>query len=154
VAVFNRAIVATRDSRIGKTARGDDVTVIARAGETNGVLGIWSSVIAPGTGPDWHVHARETEVFHVISGRFRFWCGTEAFDAGPGETVVLPPNVPHQWKNTGTDPGELFTFVTPGGFEQNFLSIAALPEVTEAALLEIDARLEAPGCPPPEGAAP
>jgi mannose-6-phosphate isomerase-like protein (cupin superfamily) len=138
---FDRAIVSPGHHVIGKTARGDDVTVIARAEATNGILGIWSSVIAPGTGPDWHTHKRETEVFHVLSGNFRFWCGTEIFDGGPGMTIVLPPNVPHQWKNVGSEPGKLFTFATPGGFEQNFLDIAELDAVTPEALAKIDARL-------------
>ena len=61
--IFDRAIVSPGHHIIGKTARGDDVTVIARAAATNGTLGIWSSVIAPDTGPDWHTHTRETEVF-------------------------------------------------------------------------------------------
>jgi mannose-6-phosphate isomerase-like protein (cupin superfamily) len=141
MAKFERAIVAPRDATIGKTARGDDVNVIARASDTNGMIGIWESVIEPGTGPDWHSHSRELEVFRIISGSFRFWCGTEVFDGGPGTTVVLPPNIPHQWKNIGTEPGLLFTVVTPGGFEQNFVDIASLSEVTDASLAEIDRRL-------------
>lgn len=139
--IFDKAIVSPRDDHAGKTARGDDVRVIARASETNGALGLWSSVIAPGTGPSWHTHSRETEIFHVLSGKFRFYCGDEEFDAGPGGTVVLPPNVPHQWFNVGDTPGEMFTMVTPGGFEQNFLDIAGLDEVTDEAIGAIDARL-------------
>ena len=102
--ISDRAIVSPGHHIIGKTARGDDVTVIARAAATNGTLGIWSSVIAPDTGPDWHTHTRETEVFHVISGNFRFWCGSEIFESGPGMTIVLPLNVAHQWKNIGSPP--------------------------------------------------
>ncbi len=76
MAGFDRAIVSPDQHRVGKTARGDDVTDIARAESTNGALGICSSVVAPGTGPDLHTHRRETEVFHVISGTFCFWCGS------------------------------------------------------------------------------
>lgn len=148
MAVFDRAIVSPDHHIVGKTARGDDVTVIARAEATNGALGIWSSVIAPGTGPDWHTHTREIEVFYVVSGNFRFWCGADIFEGGPGMTIVLPPNVPHQWKNVGTTPGELFTFVTPGGFEQNFLDIAELAVVTPEALESIDRRLGMADGPP------
>lgn len=139
--VFDKAIVSPQQSLTGKTARGDDVMVIARATDTNGALGLWSSVIEPGTGPAWHSHSREIEVFHVLSGQFRFWCGDAVYDVGPGGTVVLPPNVPHQWFNVGDTPGEMFTVVTPGGFEQNFLDVAALDEVTDEALAQIDARL-------------
>jgi mannose-6-phosphate isomerase-like protein (cupin superfamily) len=139
--IFDRAIVSPQHSRIGKTARGDDIRVIARASDTNGALGIWSSVIAPGTGPTWHTHSRETEVFHVLSGSFRFWCGSEVFEVEAGGTVVLPPNVPHQWINTGSTPGEMFSFVTPGGFEQNFLDLGGLDTITDDAVAAIETRL-------------
>jgi mannose-6-phosphate isomerase-like protein (cupin superfamily) len=139
--VFYRAIVSPGHHIVGKTARGDNVTVIARAEATNGALGIWSSIIAPGTGPDWHAHKREIEVFYVVSGSFRFWCGDDIFDGGAGMTIVLPPNIPHQWKNVGDTPGELFAFATPGGFEQTFLDIADIDVVTPEALVSIDSRL-------------
>jgi mannose-6-phosphate isomerase-like protein (cupin superfamily) len=151
---FDRAIVSTLHSSSGKTGRGDAVAVIARTENTNGALGIWSTLAAPGTGPTWHVHTRETEVFYVVSGEFRFWCGTEAFNLGRDNTIVLPPKIPHQWKNIGTTAGQLFAFVTPGGFEQNFLAIAALPAITAEALAKIDAQLDAVACPAPEGAQP
>jgi quercetin dioxygenase-like cupin family protein len=139
--VFNRAIVSPGHDIIGKTGRGDTVKVIARARATNGALGIWSSIIEPGTGPNWHTHSCEIEVFHVISGSFRFWCGDDTFEGVQGLTIVLPPNIPHRWKNVGTLPGELFAFATPGGFEQNFLDIADLEAITPEALACIDRRL-------------
>lgn len=145
---FEKAIVAPRDALAGKTARGDDVRVIARARDTNGMIGIWDAMIEPGTGPDWHSHSRELEVFLVISGTFRFWCGDEIFDGGPGTTVVLPPNVPHQWKNIGTTPGMLFAVVTPGGFEQNFVDMAGLSQITDEAIAEIETRLGLTDGPP------
>ncbi|MEJ0012536.1 MAG: cupin domain-containing protein [Bauldia sp.] len=152
--IFDRAIVSTRQNHKGRTTRGDAINVIARAGETNGAVGVFGAIIEPGTGPVWHVHAREIEIMHVLSGQFRFWCGTEAFDAGADTTVVLPANVPHRWKNTGTTQGRLLTVVTPGGFEQNFLDLATLPEMTDEAIARIDQRLECVACPAPEGAVP
>lgn len=136
---FNRAIVARpTDRRIGRTARGDEIRIVALGSETEGSIGIFEGSISPGTGPDWHVHTRETEVFHVVSGSFRFWCGPDEFEAGPGTTVTLPPNVPHQWKNVGEENGLVLTFVTPGGFEEHFIEIAKLDEVTDQAMADID----------------
>jgi quercetin dioxygenase-like cupin family protein len=149
MSVFDKAIFSAGSIGTEKTPRGDDITVIARATQTNGMIGVWSSVIAPGTGPDWHSHSREVEVFHVVSGRFRFWCGSDVVDGGPGATIVLPPNVPHQWKNIGDTPGTMFSVVTPGGFEQLFIDMAALgANVTDEAMAAIDARLGVTEGPP------
>ena len=59
MSVFDKALFSAGNTGTEKTARGDDITVIARAGQTNGMVGVWSAVIAPGTGPDWHAHSRE-----------------------------------------------------------------------------------------------
>lgn len=142
MAPFPRAVVSfPSDPPNGRTARGDDVLVQARAGDTAGRLGAWVSTVAPGTGPGWHSHTRETELFSVISSTFQFWCGAETFIAGPGSVIALPPHVPHQWLNVGSEPGRLFGLVTPGGFEQMFLDFRALGEVSDADANAIEAGL-------------
>jgi mannose-6-phosphate isomerase-like protein (cupin superfamily) len=155
MAPFPRAVVSfPTDAPNGRTARGDDVLVQARAGGTAGQLGSWVSTIAPGTGPSWHTHTRETELFSVISSTFRFWCGAESFIAGPGSVIALPPLVPHQWLNVGNEPGRLFGMVTPGGFEQMFIDFHALGEVSEADVLAIESGLGVADSPAPTGAPP
>lgn len=155
MAPFPRAIVSfPTDAPNGRTARGDDVLVKARSVDTAGRMGAWVAMIAPGTGPSWHAHSRETELFSVVSGTFRFWCGADSFIAGPGSVIVLPPHVPHQWINIGSDPGELFAMVTPGGFEQMFIDFRALGEVSEADVLAIESGLGVADSPAPSGAPP
>ena len=80
-------------------------------------------------------------MFYVVSGEFRFWCGDDVVDLGIGRTIVLPPNVRHQWKNIGATPSRLFAMVTPGGFEQNFIDLSNLDEITETAIVDIEAGL-------------
>ncbi len=46
-----------------------------------------------------YAHAEMTAVFRVIEGSYRFWCGNEMIEAPVGPVVVLPPNVPHHWRN-------------------------------------------------------
>lgn len=139
MAPFPRAVVSfPSDPPNGRTARGDDVLVQAQAKATAGRLGAWVSTIAPGTGPSWHSHTRETELFSVISSTFQFWCGAETFIAGPGSVITLPPHIPHQWVNVGSEPGRLFGLVTPGGFEQMFIDFRALGEVTDADVRAIE----------------
>ncbi len=45
-----------------------------------------------------HHHENE-QITSVISGTIRFWFGAnkeQQFDLGPGEMVVIPPNLPHE----------------------------------------------------------
>jgi quercetin dioxygenase-like cupin family protein len=141
MSTFDKAIAAhPNDPRIGRTARGDEIRIIARGADTNGSIGIFEGWAAPGTGPDWHRHTRETEVFQVVTGTFRFWCGDDVFDGGPGAIVTLPPRIPHQWKNIGDEVGQLLTFVSPGGFEEHFIEIARMAEVTDEAMIALDAK--------------
>lgn len=42
-----------------------------------------------------HFHPTWTESFDILSGEARYRLGRQEHDARPGETVVLPPGVPH-----------------------------------------------------------
>jgi len=138
---FDKAIVALPDDPpIGRTGRGDPVHIVARSSDTGGTIGMFEARVEPGTGPDWHSHARETEVFHVVAGTFRFWCGDDVFEGGAGATVTMPPNVPHQWKNIGDDVGQMLAIVTPGGFEEHFIEIAQMSDVTDEAVAALDVK--------------
>jgi mannose-6-phosphate isomerase-like protein (cupin superfamily) len=155
MAPFPRAVVSfPTDPPNGMTARGDDVLVQVRSIDTAGRLGAWDALIAPGTGPSWHTHTREKEVFCVRSSTFRFWCGSDSVIAGPGSVVVLPPHAPHQWFNIGSEPGQLFAMVTPGGFEQMFIDFRAIGVVTDADVASIESALGVSDSPPPPGAQP
>ncbi|HEX8647284.1 MAG TPA: cupin domain-containing protein [Thermoleophilaceae bacterium] len=48
-----------------------------------------------------HVHPRMEETWEVLSGRAGFRIGDEELHAGPGETVVAAPGVPHHGWNEG-----------------------------------------------------
>jgi oxalate decarboxylase/phosphoglucose isomerase-like protein (cupin superfamily) len=102
---------------------------------------MWETFTPPGHGPAPHTHTRETEFFRVIRGLYRFQCGDEAFDAPVGTVVVLPPHVPHSWRNIGEEPGQMFGTVTPGGCEQMFLDIEAFGADTPEKIAVIEARL-------------
>jgi mannose-6-phosphate isomerase-like protein (cupin superfamily) len=84
----------------------------------------FEDVRQPGEGPPWHVHHNEEELFRVVSGRFRMRCGEQEFEAGPGDTALLPRGVPHSFVNCGDTEGTMFCVVQPGGFEHFFIEIA------------------------------
>lgn len=140
MASFDRPVVSLPGrERIARAPFGGRVVIHATAEETGGAFGMWETFTPPGQGPAPHLHTRETEVFRVIRGTYRFRCGDEEFDAPPGTVVVLPPNVRHSWVNISDEPGQVFAIVTPGGFERLFVEI----ETTGADTPEKIARIEA-----------
>ena len=111
---FPPAISAAGTIRLSRVLGHHEIRV--SADETAGALGIWEEAASPGEGPPLHIHHREDEMFFVLEGRFRFRCGDDVFDGGPGTTAVLPRGVPHTWQCLGTARGRMLVSVTPGGF--------------------------------------
>jgi mannose-6-phosphate isomerase-like protein (cupin superfamily) len=69
--------------------------------------GVGVSVIlvdaAPGRGPALHQHGYE-EVFIVQEGRATFTAGDEVREVHGGQIVIVPPNTPHRFVNSGDGP--------------------------------------------------
>ena len=142
MAGFEKAVVSRPGKeRVAKTPFGANVVIHATAEETGGAFGMWETFTPPGQGPAPHTHTRETEVFRVIRGFYRFRCGDEEFDAPPGTVVVLPPYVPHSWRNISDEPGQMFATVTPGGCERLFIEIEATGADTPEKIAAIEAGL-------------
>lgn len=61
-----------------------------------------------------HSHMNE-QITQVLSGRMRFWFGAEKeemMELGPGDVVVIPPNLPHEALMLG-DVEEIDTWAPP-----------------------------------------
>lgn len=141
MAGFNKAVVSRPgQERIAPAPFGGHVVVHATAKETGGALGMWETFTPPGKGPHDHTHTRETETFRVVRGVYRFRCGDEEFDAQAGAVVVMPPNIPHSFRNIGDEPGQMCVTVTPGGFEEMFFEIGKSGASTIEAIAAIEAR--------------
>lgn len=54
----------------------------------------------PGRGPRLHKHPY-AELFFVLDGEGTFSDGNEERVAGPGEVVIVPPDQPHAFVNSG-----------------------------------------------------
>src|SRR3954470_11919852 len=85
--------------------RFEDLPGSARARKFEGkqhdaTVSFFLSTHAPGEGPDLHVHPYE-EVFVMYEGVATFTVGDETVTAGPGEIVVVPPDTPHKFVNSG-----------------------------------------------------
>jgi mannose-6-phosphate isomerase-like protein (cupin superfamily) len=82
-------------------ASGERITFRATAAQTGGAL--VAIDLPPGgrvPGP-LHIHPNQEERFEVVTGRMRFRLGRERVTAGPGEIVVVPAGVRHDFANAG-----------------------------------------------------
>ena len=61
---------------------------------------------APGAGAARHVHPYP-ETWLVLAGRARFTVGGEPVEAGPGDIVVAPGQVPHGFVSLGPETLEM-----------------------------------------------
>lgn len=104
---------------------GGEIHVTISAASAGSGVSVFEDVRRPGDGPPLHVHHGEDEVFRVLEGRFRLRIGGETFDAAPGDTMLLPRDVPHSFVNNGDTMARMLCILQPGGFERFFFDVAA-----------------------------
>jgi len=105
---------------------GVPILIRLRAGETNGVLGLFESHDPAGDGPPPHIHHREDETFHILEGDYEFRVGDRTIRAFPGDTLFAPRSVPHSYRCLSPEGGRISVTLTPGGFEGFFQQVGAL----------------------------
>ena len=55
--------------------------------------------IPPGYFVPPHIHESDTEIFFVLEGELTLLGDEGELSAGPGATVILPPGIPHGFRN-------------------------------------------------------
>ncbi len=63
------------------------------------------AIVAPGGATLLHRHHRAEEIYHVVEGIGVMTLGTDSFEMTAGDSVCIPPGMPHCIRNVGT--GEL-----------------------------------------------
>jgi quercetin dioxygenase-like cupin family protein len=95
--------------------------------ESGGVCAVVESTIPPHfAGAPAHAHRRTTEVFYIIAGTVALTVGQQTLIARSGDVLRVPPNRVHRLWNPTATPATYLNFLTPGGFEQYFVELAAL----------------------------
>jgi len=77
-----------------------------------------------GTKSLFRLHRDSDAVAWVLAGELTFQIGDEVSVGGPGTCAFFPRNVPHAWKNTGSDTGRVLFLYTPaaaGGYVEELL---------------------------------
>jgi mannose-6-phosphate isomerase-like protein (cupin superfamily) len=77
-------------------------TIVFEGGGFGSDVSVYLVNTEPGGGPDLHRHPY-SETWIVRSGLARMTADGASFEARPGDIVVVEPNVPHLFKNAGTE---------------------------------------------------
>lgn len=122
---------------------GDIYTILLTGEQTNGKYCLIDMRIPPGGGPPPHRHDFE-EMFTVLEGQIQVTFRGQKTIVRAGETVNIPANAPHFFRNVSDRPARVYCMCTPAGQEEYFLRIAdpvssattPPPKLTGAALAE------------------
>lgn len=99
--------------------------ILVTGAASGGAFTVFEEDVPEGFGPPLHVHRAETEFFRVLEGRVRFHCEGREFEAGPGDTVLIPAGARHAFKGLGPGPARTLVVLTPGGFDRFFVEVEA-----------------------------
>ena len=72
-------------------------------------------ILYPGGSNPVHFHPNCEEILHVLSGEIEHYIeGDGWIKMGPGDTITLPVDVPHQARNTGTEDAHMIICFSDG----------------------------------------
>ena len=86
------------------------------AADTGGQMTIVEVTEHPGAEAPLHVHYRDDEGFWILEGDVTFEVGDTMIEAGSGDYVFGPRNIPHRFK-VGDQGCRMLFILTPGGIE-------------------------------------
>lgn len=103
---------------------GVKITGKIMSAETDGEYSVIVTETPPQGGPPKHVHKHEDELFYVLKGKYKFFCGDQEIIATEGDFIRLSKGIPHHFVNVDTTTGITMNTITPGGLEQYFEDVA------------------------------
>jgi quercetin dioxygenase-like cupin family protein len=101
---------------------GDTYTILLSGEDTADRYCLIDMHIPPGGGPPPHRHDFE-ESFTVLEGEIETTFRGAKSTIQAGETINIPANAPHQFRNTSQEPARLLCICSPAGQEEFFLQI-------------------------------
>ena len=71
------------------------------------------AIVNVGQATRLHRHLKTEELYHFTSGEGTMTLGDEVFAVKQGDTVCIPPGMPHRVQNTGRTPLKILCCSTP-----------------------------------------
>lgn len=125
-----------------RSGPGRDLVFKVTGDDTGGAFDYFVVEVAPHGGPPLHVHHRQEETIHVLSGTFKVRIGEETFVCEPGGFAYLPSGVPHAFRNLTEDPARIVVVYTPGGGHRFYEEFGPLTRDGEPDRAEVAALFE------------
>lgn len=101
---------------------GDTYTILLSGKDTAGRYCLIDMHIPPGGGPPPHRHDFE-ETFTLLDGELEFTFRGIKQNARSGETIHVPANAPHLFRNISAQPARLLCICSPAGQEEFFIEL-------------------------------
>lgn len=101
---------------------GDTYTILLSGRDTAGRYTLIDMHVPPGGGPPPHRHDFE-EMFSILDGEIELTFRGETSTARAGDTVNIPANAPHVFRNASDRPARLLCLCAPAGEEEFFREI-------------------------------
>jgi quercetin dioxygenase-like cupin family protein len=101
---------------------GDTYTILLTGDDTAGRYTLIDMHVPPGGGPPPHRHDFE-EMFTVLDGEIEVSFRGATTVARAGETVNVPANAPHVFRNATDHPARLLCLCSPSGQEEFFAAV-------------------------------
>lgn len=101
---------------------GDTYTILLTGEDTAGRYCLIDMHVPPGGGPPPHRHDFE-EMFTILEGEIEVTFRGAKSVARSGETVNVPANAPHFFRNSSEQPARLLCMCSPPGLEEFFMEI-------------------------------
>jgi quercetin dioxygenase-like cupin family protein len=106
---------------------GDTYTILLTGADTGGRYCVIDMHVPPGGGPPPHRHDFE-EMFRVLDGEVEVVFRGEKSILRAGETINVPANAPHSFRNASDRPARLLCLSSPPGLEEFFIAVGDLVE--------------------------
>ena len=130
---LTRASPDTDDSLPHLGVVGDTYTILVSGADTAGKYTLIDMHVPPGGGPPPHRHDFE-EMFSVLDGEIELTFRGVSAVAKAGETINVPANAPHVFRNISDRPARLLCLCAPAGQEEFFKEVGVpVAHRTEAA---------------------
>ena len=129
---------------------GDTYTILLTGDDTAGRYCLIDMHVLPGGGPPPHRHDFE-EMFTVLEGEVEVGFRGTKSTARTGETINVPANAPHFFRNVSDQPARLLCMCSPPGLEAFFMEVgdsvpsrtSPPPKLSDAEKAERRAKAEA-----------
>jgi quercetin dioxygenase-like cupin family protein len=129
---------------------GDTYTILLSGKDTAGRFCLIDMHVPPNGGPPPHRHDFE-ETFSVLEGEIEATFRGAKQVVRAGETINIPANAPHQFRNASSQPARMVCICSPAGQEEFFIEIGVPvatrttppPKLDESAQAEFKAKAAA-----------